>query len=297
VASERKLACVLGALTASNIPVVIFKGEHVARACYARPDLRPRTDIDLLIHPSDRERASEALRAAGYRPAPRLEASMISYQATFVAADSAGRPVDLHWRLSNPQAFADVLTVGEIFDAARELRAPTLPARVPSTIHALVIALIHRVSHHAGSRRLIWDRDVVELSAQMGAGDWMAFVAFARERSLTGLFLQELTRALSSGPRVVSAGIEDVLRELRIDAANDTGPLLREHPTRAGEFVANIRALRGWRQRAALLVQHCLPPRRYMRDVYAPASRAPLPVLYVRRMLAGAWKYCRPTAG
>ena len=56
-------------------------------------------------------------------------------------------------------------------------------------------------------------------------------------------------------------------------------------------LASDLRALPSWRDRGVLIYEHLFPPRSYMRGVYAPASRAPLPVLYLRRVVRGAWRW------
>jgi hypothetical protein len=59
----------------------------------------------------------------------------------------------------------------------------------------------------------------------------------------------------------------------------------------AGHLWIDLRALPSWSRRWQLIKEQVFPPARYMRDVYAPASVAPLPVLYTRRVLHGARKW------
>ena len=46
-----------------------------------------------------------------------------------------------------------------------------------------------------------------------------------------------------------------------------------------------------WSGRLRLMRQHAFPPARYMRDVYAPASLAPLWMLYLRRIVSGSRRW------
>jgi len=296
VVRSRSFRQVLDALAAASVPAIVFKGEHLAHACYERPDLRPRTDSDVLVRHGDRQKAAHALETCGYRRVAQLEADLISYQATFVRAgeENGGMAIDLHWRLSNPQEFGDLLSSEDLFAAAVPLPALGATARVPSTVHALLIALVHRVAHHAGHTRLIWDWDLMCLAKRMNADEWNDLIRMAHRHRLGSVFAAELARAMLVSPGAVPSWVCDRLRET---ARLTRGPDRREHQTRIGELLASLRALPGWRERASLARQHLLPPRRYMRDVYAPSSHAPLPILYVRRAIAGAWKYCRSASG
>jgi hypothetical protein len=56
-------------------------------------------------------------------------------------------------------------------------------------------------------------------------------------------------------------------------------------------FLSDLQALASWSDRGRLLKQHLCPPPAYMRQVYAPSSRAPLPALYMWRAVRGAWRW------
>jgi hypothetical protein len=60
---------------------------------------------------------------------------------------------------------------------------------------------------------------------------------------------------------------------------------------RAGHLWIDLQSLSSWASRWQLIKEQVFPPVQYMRDVYAPASEAPLPVLYTRRVLYGARKW------
>ena len=56
-------------------------------------------------------------------------------------------------------------------------------------------------------------------------------------------------------------------------------------------ILADFRALGSWTDRWRLARQHLFPAPAYMRSVYAPASRAPLAFLYLRRAWWGARRW------
>ena len=53
----------------------------------------------------------------------------------------------------------------------------------------------------------------------------------------------------------------------------------------------DLRALPRWTDRLQLMREHLFPAAVYMREVYAPGSQRPLPVLYVQRALRGLVKW------
>jgi hypothetical protein len=66
---------------------------------------------------------------------------------------------------------------------------------------------------------------------------------------------------------------------------------LRPERAQLATFLSDMRALPTWTERGRLVQEHLYPPPDYMRQVYAPASRAPLAALYVWRAIRGAWRW------
>jgi hypothetical protein len=56
------------------------------------------------------------------------------------------------------------------------------------------------------------------------------------------------------------------------------------------DIVSDLRALPTWSARSRLVSERLFPSARYMREVYARTSRAPLAWLYLLRALQGALK-------
>ena len=292
IVRQHHLRILLDAFGAAAIPMIVFKGEHLAHLCYDRSDLRPRLDTDVLVRPQDRSRAASLLAACGYHPVPQLEASLISYQTTYVKGSAAAEaPVlDVHWRVHNPQEFGDVLSVDELFENSTPIPALGPHARGPRLFHALVLSLLHPIAHHAGRDRLLWDFDSAQLISRMSHPEWADFLRLAKARRISGLLEVRLDRVRRMFELCLPDEVTATLRE----QGRDDGSRRQSHGrSRAGVIFASLRSLPRWTDRTTMLRQHVLPPRDYMRHVYAPDSRVPIAVLYVRRALAGAFRYWR----
>ena len=62
---------------------------------------------------------------------------------------------------------------------------------------------------------------------------------------------------------------------------------------RVQALLDDLKAVPTWSGRLRLLGEHLFPGEAYMREVYAPWSRQPLPVLYVVRVLKGMVSWFR----
>lgn len=300
LARESALRAALAALDEAGLQPLVFKGAHLAYRDYARPDLRPRVDSDVLIPPDHRARdaAHRALSALGYDSAPHVGGDFVMTQRMYVLRDGAHvrHAVDAHWRIATPQAFSRVLLHEELVRDAERIPRLGAAARGPSGPHALLIACLHRVAHHAGFDCLIWLCDIDRVARRLTADEWDRFVGLARDRQLRAVCAAGLSGAAEQlrtpVPDAVRAGLDHPGEAPEASAGYFEPP--RDSVTAA---LRDLRALSSWRDRARLVREHLLPPVTYMRGVFAPGSRAPLAWLYVRRLAAGArkWRRSGPT--
>jgi hypothetical protein len=290
---ERELRALIEAFAAAGLAPLLLKGAHLAYAIYPRPDLRPRVDTDLLIEPEDRARADQALRALGYRNVPQIDADLVMYQRPYEKrlGDRTLHMVDLHWRMSNAQRFGTTLSVAEIRDEARPVPRLHPGAIGPSPVHALLLACVHRVAHHLDASRVVWSYDIQLLCDRFTTPEWERFVDVAAERRVAAACARGLSSAVALfGGTAVPAGVRERLEraaasEVSIDAYLGPG---KPHIAR---ILSDLRGAGSWRRAVRMTRQHVLPSARYMREVYAPSSHAPLPLLYVRRAWRGARRW------
>jgi hypothetical protein len=290
---EVELRRCLTALDRAGIPALVMKGAHLAYRYYSRPDLRPRIDTDLLVPPEVRPDVDRILGEVGYVRRPEMSGELVTSQAMYVKRRDGAvvHAVDVHWRVSNPQVFAGVLTYDELSRDAERVPALGPVARGLSRVHALIMACVHRVAHHYDTDCLIWLYDIHLIALELDADEWRGFATLAADRAVVAVCRQ----GLASAREAFGTRWPDVV-ELEWAARHSPRPeptasYLAGDRRLAAHLWTDLRALPTWSRRWQLVREQMFPPARYMRDVYAPASGAPLPVLYTRRVLHGARKW------
>jgi hypothetical protein len=291
VVREVELVRLVAGLSEAGVMPLLMKGAQLAYTHYARPDLRPRMDTDLIVAPSGRLAADRRLLAMGYVPVEQVTGDLVMYQSVYVMWRD-GVPVhavDLHWRLANPQRFGAVLTCEEMAASAVPIARLGDRARGLSQTHALLVACIHPTAHHRHAQRLIWQYDVHLLASRLTPAEWDAFAALAVERQVTSVCRRTLDLVQH---RFGTAIPESTLARVTAGPADRaTAAYLSPGRRQIQDAMSDFRALPTWSDRLRLVRQHLFPSAHYMRDVYAPASTAPLPVLYARRAWRGARRW------
>src|SRR5262245_9576984 len=146
----RELGRVLEALDVRGVRPVLMKGAALAYTHYERPELRPRSDVDLMIPVDARDGVAHTLTAAGYTRPSEIDGDIAVGQFHFIREDEHGyqHALDVHWRASNVRAFADVVTYEELAHDAVAVAALGPHALAASSVHGLLIACAHRIAHH-----------------------------------------------------------------------------------------------------------------------------------------------------
>jgi hypothetical protein len=189
---------VLAALAAAGIPAVALKGRSLAERLYPDPDLRPSTDVDVLVPAADLDRAAEALAARGFR----LDGSgHLDYQRRHHRHVSLLRegtpPVELHHRAST--GFSMVVEAEPLLARAR----PGPRGLVLAPEDELLFLALHAADH--GLERLGWLEDLLALLERAGPLDWESVSARARAAGAAAPAAFVLTRLARLGAPVPAA--------------------------------------------------------------------------------------------
>jgi hypothetical protein len=281
---------VYAALSGAGVRAAVLKGAALAHTLYRAPYLRPRCDTDILIDREDARAVARLLIDLGYEADIETSGDLVTAQSHFSRVDAYGtrHPWDVHWRVSNAHAMADILSLDRIETTG--LRPAALEGLVaPCAADALLLACVHRVAHHRDGPDLIWLYDIHLLAHRLSAPQWDEFAAYAETSGAWPLCARGLVRSRDRFKTELPGGIgEAAARDGDLPIAG-FAPGSREIDV----LRVNLRALPTWSDRARLLKQHLFPPAAFVVEKYRVANRAALPWAYLRRIVAGAPKWFR----
>lgn len=284
------LAEVLSALAAREVDVLIMKGTALAYDLYPAPELRPRSDTDLLIARDDLAAVRTTMLALGFEEHPSSGDEHGLRQAVFTRAP--GMVYDVHWAATNVPAFDAVLRFEELRPRAIALPQLGPHARGLSHVDALLLACIHRVAHHHDSDRLIWLVDIDLLRERMSHQEHERFWRLAAQGRVVGV----CTRSIEVADAWLSRTPHDLAGEFL-----SSDELARDEPSRAfldrdithgGVLAASLRAL-PWRARIERLWQVAFPPAAFMRQQFGTRHAVTLPWWYFYRGVRGVARLFR----
>ena len=171
LAQQRVLDRVASLWTSAGVPWLVLKSVGYREELYGVAELRPTTDIDLLVLPADRSRALALLEASGAR---RLDTGSAHERTLRLDA----MDIDLHWDILAPGRLPSGFAASII-----ERRVQRGSLWRPDDTDALMIALVHPAfakhicSEHMGLNRVAdlllmldrFDVDEPRLVAQLRA--------------------------------------------------------------------------------------------------------------------------------
>ena len=286
----------LDALAAAGIETLLLKGTALAYTLYPTPGLRPRCDVDLLLR--DKATADKAwgiLAKRGYRRDKDavVDGDFVSHQYSCArhVVPQAGIVLDVHWKLSNSNFFANKFN----FDALYAERMP-IPALGPNAYAlslpvALLHALFHRLNHvgNGDGERLIWFYDIDLICRNLSPDQWRGFSQLVAELELGPICLDGLNGATAlygtSIPEPVRARITPrqpgAYRQLALKHPGFRRILFELNSLGIG--FAGLRYLR----------ENLFPARRYMEKRFGATGYPTLAAAYVRRIWRGTHKQWR----
>jgi putative nucleotidyltransferase-like protein len=284
---------VLDTLAADGVAPLLFKGAALAHVCYAEPWLRSRTDTDLLIRGEDRDRTSAALAQAGYTRVPRPAGAHVTHQSIHVSRPNGIDVVlDVHWKVADPQAFAELFSYGELAAEAVAIPALGRAARTVSLVHAMLIACTHRVAHHFDDDTLVFVNDIDLLARRFGPPEWSRLIVIAGEKRIRAVVGRGLEVATQHFGTSVPAEVRSEL--VASTASEPTAAYVGRRLRKVDILFSDLRELRNTRSRFRLLAEHLFPPQAFMVEMFGPTPRVLLPFRYLERIIRGAAGWFRP---
>lgn len=144
------LRAVEAALSAADVPWILWKGPALSVQLWGEPVARAFGDLDVVVAPAQRAQARAALERAGWHLrgglAPRgAEAVYAGTQA--YPLDHEGAPLlELHWGFAG-LLYPDVMSVGDVIFSAERVTIAGQSVRTPSGPDALLLLAMHATKH------------------------------------------------------------------------------------------------------------------------------------------------------
>ena len=287
--NKQNILQTLDILNKNDIRCLILKGSALAYSLYRQPYQRIRGDTDLLIHPQDKPAVDALLIKNGYEKAITVSGKFISHQSTYIKSDKNNQHIyDLHWKLSNRNAFAELFDFDELYQRRETITDLGEGACRLSNCDALLHAIIHYYGHFPADRaRLIWIYDIHLLCSHLEADQWEIFLSDCNRKKLDPLAAEALLLTQSTFKTLLP---DHVLHELKQSSVTlnkiEQRRLHAKHWSRFEQFKSDWAALT-LKQRCLLIKEYALPPGEFILAQNNSNNKLLLPYFYCKRLFLG----------
>ncbi len=256
---------VLRVLHRKNVDFLVFKGTALAYFHYKHPWQRPRSDTDLLIHYDDLSRIQRSLEKLGYTKQSGISGKLISYQCTFTKTinEHFVHRLDVHWRINNRQTLAHCYSLEELLENSLSCTVRERDMFIPGPIDAILLAVIHRIGHHADKERLIWLYDIHLLCSALNQEQWLLLIAKARKKRISAITFEAISSAYNLFDTKIDRKHYHILKK-KPDTDEASAIFLQRHLSEWTLFWHDIKALPSWLDKLRLIKENVIPDRTYM---------------------------------
>ncbi len=160
--AARTFATMAARLNEADLPFLLLKGAALNLSTYDRPELRPMTDIDILVRPVDVSAADQVLKSAGCRAGrPLVRRDFFPryyYEREYQVPGPPRCRLEVHAHLFRPLRYMQTVPVDGMWDDSIRAKLGGVDVLLPSNEHMVIHLAAHSTIH--GNARLLWLYDI-----------------------------------------------------------------------------------------------------------------------------------------
>ncbi|MBL4659119.1 MAG: nucleotidyltransferase family protein [Alcanivoracaceae bacterium] len=157
---QRRAKHLFSELCGENIRFLVFKGFSYTYLLYNQSNIRPYTDIDVLINQTDYDRVSDILIKLGYQHYPSRQGQFVSFQNSFFDGNSPQTVIDLHWQINNRIEFHQYFQFADLYKHALVIKTSAIQFKTLNLIDAFIVGCFHYQAHRVEDKKHIWLYDL-----------------------------------------------------------------------------------------------------------------------------------------
>jgi hypothetical protein len=280
---ESELRRIAKILERRGIKTLLLKGNALGQWLYPKSYLRVSGDIDLLLESrASAEHSAAAFSELGYSLQFSPAASNFEMTSRLIVDGVCRSELDLHCRLLNSAAYADIFPFDELWAAAIPLPAigSGLMALCPQ--HALAHACLNRaLDMQSGvSDRLKLLYDIHLLVERMEADAWQQFLTMVGAKRISGICLRSIADTVTALDSPIPTKVMETLHQ---QASAEPIDWRRMDDWRYMQW-HNLKALPSIAARLRWLWERVFPTRSHLRELHGEGN---WPTLMLKRFGRG----------
>lgn len=278
-----------------ELDCIVLKGAALAKTLYARPDLRPFGDVDLMIRHKDKDAFRAFLMARGLTEDTSFSLGFRdAYLSEMNFCSPRGAVVDVHWQLVVPAYYQQHCDVEWFWHNTQSFPIAGGSMRVLNPTAQLVHLCTHAGLHHQDHLRLIWLYDIALLVKTRGNEiQWREAETFAQAAHFARPMRYVLDETRAWWGTILPTETEPLFRANPWDVNERIVYALTTAARTHARVLADVLNTRGARRKLDFVRHYLFPNPKYMRERYAIRHEGLLPLYYARRLFESAFKFAR----
>ena len=194
-----------------GIPVIVLKGAALANSVYNSIGDRPMSDVDLLVHPEDREKILAILDESGYPTKPWRKSGLHPFNINFTGEidflGKNGTVFDLHWNLISFEWVRQLnnLNIEEMWRETEPLTIDGVETRQLSSRDTLIHICLHSMMQ--GYTHQVACQDISALVRDYQPFQWNEFLERVADFRLRTTCYFALEAAAIDTPAIVPGNV------------------------------------------------------------------------------------------
>ena len=251
-----ELQSITHSLQSAGVESFPFKGPVLGLIAYDDPGLRQSVDLDIVVRPTDVEKAWECLTTRGYRLTRKLDSRQTEFLITRqhnigFARDEGRLLIELHWRIA-PRLFARGFGAEDLWSSLKAINVKGVDLKALPVEELLMTLCVHGARHLW--ERLSW---VTDLAAVISATDevrWDRLLAIAKRTQterilLVGLQLAKQLLSAQLPPEISKAIADDAMVTTLVETLTKRICALEADNSFRQTFKCNLQMRSGWSTR------------------------------------------------
>lgn len=279
---------VFEALKKESIPFVVLKGWALSFGVYDSEYLRPKTDIDILIRPEDKENVKDIITQLSFFNPRGWEPRAIIDQFSMrkVLAKGVNADIDIHLKVTNDKKIQQHITWDLIYPGAEHVEQ--LGAKIPNKPCMFLHGAIHLLHHYSigDMVKLIWLFDLHMLLSKMTQKEVQFLTHILDETGLAHPVKYVLITLNEVFPNEVGLELIQLLKGSKDSDYN----YLVIPPSSLKNYFRKIKHTPGIQAKILLILETFLPHKEEIFRKYGYVNQYALPFYYIRRIISGVFK-------
>jgi hypothetical protein len=282
---------ILNALMLADADFVLLKGFVLNYYLYDAQNLRPKTDVDLIISKSSDKQIKEVFESNGYFNPLSWEPKYIFSQYTMRKKLNSGVNIDfdVHFKISNSKKLSKILSFSEIKEKSFLFEIDQVKYSFICKEHALIHASFHLLQHilEGNHFKAIWLYDIHLLATKFTPMEQRKLIKLIESKKIQSIVKRALEIVNNYLP---SEQAQALIAGLSVLAINDDYSYLMKGKSKIRLVLADLAAMDKYVDKISYIREILFPPRSVIRKKYPLKRGVPIVMLYIWRLIVGFGK-------